>query len=361
MSFLWPHLLWALTLLPACVVAYVLLLRRRKAALRYASLALVREAGASPRWRRHVPPALMALALGAALVAAARPTAPVVLPAHHRTVMLAVDVSLSMRASDVLPDRITAAQAAARAFVEERPPSTRIGLVAFGGAAQLVQAPTDRAADLLAAIDRIELQRATATGAGLAVALEALFPGEDLGLDEIASRGAPPGRRLPGHGAGERPPPGAPLAGKGRTDPARERPPPVAAGSSDAGVIVLLSDGRRTTGPDPLEVARVAAERGVRVYTVGFGTPEGTSLMLDGFTVYVRLDEETLRGVAAMTHGEYFQASTASELQKVYRTLNAKLVMERRDTELTALFSAAAACLAALSGALSLAWFGRMG
>jgi Ca-activated chloride channel family protein len=349
MSFLWPQMLWLLLALPACVAAYVWLLRRRKAAVGYASLSLVREAmGTRPGLRRHVPPALFLIALAAALVAVSRPTAVVTLPSQFQTIVLAIDVSLSMRASDVLPDRITAAQAAARSFIEDHPPRARIGIVSFGGSAQLVQKPTDRNEDLIAAIDRFQLQRGTATGSALVVSLATLFPDQDIDVESVVF-----GRAGGSGGKG--------VAIDRPARPERERPAPVKPGSYASGVIVLLSDGRRTTGPDPIEVAKMAADRGVRVFTVGFGTVEGATIGFEGWSAYVRLDEETLKAVAELTRGEYYHAGTAADLKKVYQELNTRFVMERRDTEVTSLFSLAAALLAAAAGALSLAWFGRFG
>ncbi|MEI7447373.1 MAG: VWA domain-containing protein [Burkholderiales bacterium] len=346
MSFLWPQMLWLLALLPASVAAYVWLLRRRKAAVGFASLALVREAlGPGQRVRRHVPPALFLLAIAAALVAIARPTAVITLPSQFQTIVLAIDVSLSMRANDVQPDRITAAQAAAKAFIEDHPPRARIGIVSFGGSAQLVQKPTDRSDELIAAIDRFQLQRGTATGSALVVALATLFPDDDIDVESVVfgRQGSQRGQAIDAPREGAR----------------KERPAPVKPGSYPSGVIVLLSDGRRTTGPDPIEVAKMAADRGVRVFTVGFGTVEGATIGFEGWSAYVRLDEETLKAVAEMTRGEYYHAGTAQDLKKVYQELNTRFVMERKDTEVTSLFSAAAAILAALAGALSIAWFGR--
>ena len=347
MDFLWPRMLWLLLAVPLLVAVYLWLLGRRKAAVRYASVGLLREAvGTGPRIRRHVPPALFLLALVAALFAMARPTALVTLPSQHQTIVLAIDVSLSMRASDVLPDRITAAQAAAKAFIADHPPRARIGIVAFGGSAQLVQKPTERTDDLLAAIDRFQLQRGTATGSALVVSLATLFPDEGIDVESVVfGRGSRDGGR------------GVPIDRAARPEP--PRPPPVKAGSHATGVIVLLSDGRRTTGPDPIEVAKMAADRGVRVFTVGFGTLEGATIGFEGWSAYVRLDEETLKAVADITRGEYYHASTATDLKKVYQDLNTRFVLERKDTEVTSLFSAAAALLAALAGVLSIAWFGR--
>jgi Ca-activated chloride channel family protein len=344
MSFLWPQMLWLLLAVPACVAAYLWLLRRRKAAVRFASVALVREAlGTGHRVRRHVPPALFLLAMVAALFAIARPTTVITLPSQFQTIVLAIDVSLSMRATDVMPDRITAAQAAAKAFIQEHPPRARIGIVAFGGSAQLVQKPTDRSDDLIAAIDRFQLQRGTATGSALVVSLATLFPDDGIDVESVVF--GRPGDR------------GAPIDRPAKAE--RPKPPPVKPGSYPSGVIVLLSDGRRTTGPDPLEVAKMVADRGVRVFTVGFGTVEGATIGFEGWSAYVRLDAETLKAVADITRGEYFHAGTANDLKKVYQDLNTRFVMERRETEVTALFAAASALLAVLAGVLSLAWFGR--
>jgi Ca-activated chloride channel family protein len=348
MSFLWPQMLWLLLLVPASVAAYLWLLSRRKVAVRYASLSLVREAaGRGPGWRRHLPPLLLLGALAAALMAIARPTAVVTLPTQYQTIMLAIDVSLSMRATDVLPDRITAAQAAAKTFIEDHPPRARIGLVAFGGSAQLVQKPTERTDDLIAAIDRFQLQRGTATGSALVVALAALFPDDGIDVESVVFGRA-------GSRDGSR---GVPIDRPAKAE--RPPPAPVKPGSHTSGVIVLLSDGRRTTGPDPIDVARMAADRGVRVFTVGFGTLEGATIGFEGWSAYVRLDEEALKAVAQITHGEYFHAGTAADLKKVYQELNTRFVMERKETEVTGLLSALAALLLAGAGALSLAWFGR--
>jgi len=347
MSFLWPQMLWLLLAVPLLVGAYLWLLGRRKAAVSYASLSLVREAmGPGSRLRRHVPPLLFLLAMVAALVAVARPTAVVTLPSQYQTIMLAIDVSLSMRANDVMPDRITAAQAAAKAFIQDHPPRARIGIVAFGGSAQLVQKPTDRSEDLIAAIDRFQLQRGTATGSALVVALATLFPDEGIDVESVVfGRGGREGGR------------GVPL--DRAAQPEKPRPPPVKPGSYQSGVIVLLSDGRRTTGPDPIAVAQMAADRGVRVFTVGFGTLEGATIGFEGWSAYVRLDEEALKAVAQITQGEYYHAGTANDLKKVYQDLNTRFVLERKDTEVTSLFSLAAALLAVLAAALSVAWYGR--
>ena len=223
MTFFWPDMLWLLTAVPALVAVYLLLLRRKKkAALRYASLGLVKEAmGVGQRFRRHVPPLLLALALATMLIAVARPAAIVTLPMSQQTIILAMDVSGSMRARDVQPSRLAAAQEAAKAFVADLP-------------------------------------------------------------------------------------------------------------------------------------------RGVRVFTVGVGTPNGEVIGFEGWSFRTRLDEEALKSIADLTRGEYFHAGTALDLKKVYRGLNARLVFEKKPTEITALFSAAAAVLAFVSALLSLLWFNRI-
>jgi Ca-activated chloride channel family protein len=347
-TFLWPEMLWLLAAVPVLVGGYVLLLRRRKrAALPYASLSLVKAAlGPGQRIRRHVPPALFLAAMIAALLAIARPSALVTLPSEQRTIILAIDVSLSMRATDVQPNRLEAAKAAAKAFVAQQPADVRIGIVSFAGTASLVQQPTQNREDLVAAIDRLHLQRHTAIGSGLIVSLAAVFPDEDIDLESVIfGRGFARERSAPLEGAR-----------KGEKKPFQ----PVAPGSYASAAIILLTDGRRTTGPDPVEAARMAADRGVRVYTVGFGTAAGGSVDIDGWSIYMRFDEETLKAIAEVTRAQYFHAASAADLQKVYATLNAKFVLERKETEITALFAAVAAALAAAAAALSVLWFHRI-
>jgi len=335
MTFQWPEFLWLLAGLPLLAALYVYVLRRKKKfAVRYSSLSLLKEAMRGPGWRRHVPPLFLGLALAALIVALARPSAVMTLPAQHETVILAMDVSGSMRASDVEPNRLAAAQAAAKAFIADQPDSVRIAIVAFAGTATVAQAPTKNKEDLYAAIDRFQLQRATAIGSAIIVSLATLFP--DGGYDVSAYS----------YGAEKRRP------------PANFKPVPP--GSYGSAVIILLSDGQRTTGPDSVMAARLAAERGVRIFTVGVGTPEGKIVGFDGWQMHVRLDEETLRAIADLTRGEYFYAGNAVDLKKIYQTMNSRLVMETKKTEIGAFFSAAAALLVLAGGLLSLAWFNRI-
>lgn len=337
MTFQWPEVLWLMLAVPALVAAYVVLLRkRRKLALQYASLSLVRDSVGSGV-RRHIPPLLLLAALALMIAATARPSAVLTLPSQHETVILAMDVSGSMRATDVQPTRLAAAQAAAKAFIAEQPENVRIGVVAFAGTATVAQAPTRNHEDVIAAIDRFQLQRATAIGSAIVVSLATLFP--DAGIDLAALT----------------------YGGEGRK-PVKPAPSfkPVPPGSYASGAIVLLTDGQRTTGPDSIQMARLAAERGVRIYTVGVGTPKGSIVGIEGWSMRVGLDEETLKAVADITRGEYFYAGTAVDLKKIYESLRSRLVLEKKRTEVTALFAAAAALLVIVSAALSLAWFNRI-
>jgi Ca-activated chloride channel family protein len=341
---MWPEALWFMLALPLLLAGYLWVLqRKKKQAVKYANLAMVREAmGAGQRIRRHIPPFLFFLALTAMLLALARPQATITLPTQHETVILAMDISGSMRATDVEPNRLVAAQNAAKQFVAEQPDNVRVGVVAFAGTATVAQAPTRSREDVIAAIDRFQLQRATAIGSAIIVSLATLFPDHGLDVGQMMY-GADNNRR-------------------GGAAPKDDRPAhkPVPPGSYASAVIILLTDGQRTTGPDSIAAAKLAAERGVRIYTVGVGTPEGKIIGFEGWSMRVRLDEETLKAVADITRGEYFYAGNAVDLKKVYQALNAKLVLERKKTEVTALFSGLAALLAVISAALSLAWFHRI-
>jgi Ca-activated chloride channel family protein len=352
-DFLWPDMLWLLLALPLLVLAYLWLLRRqRKMAVRFASLSVVREAlGSGPGWRRHIPPALLLLALACMLIAAARPVAMVTLPSQQRTILLAMDVSISMRASDVLPNRMVAAQEAAKAFITSLPRQVKVGIVAFAGSAQVAQLPTQSRDDLLRAIDSFQLQRGTATGNGLMLSLATLFPNSGLDILALDSRMGAGG----GMGGGR----GSPLAPRGMPG-APEQPAPVPPGSYTSAAIVMLTDGRRTTGVDPLLAAQLAADRGVRVYTVGVGTNEGETVGFEGWSMRVTLDEETLKAIAAKTSAEYFYAGNAPDLKKIYEALSSRLAVERRETEVSALFALAAAALALLAAGLSVWRYGRI-
>ena len=346
--FLWPDFLWGLLVLPLLVLLYAWLMRRRRqSALRYASMSLVREAmGKGPGWRRHVPPVLLLLALTAMLLAAARPMATITLPSTQQTIILAMDVSGSMRATDVLPNRLVASQNAAKAFLKELPRHVKVGIVAFAGSAQVVQPVTLSREDLNAAIDKFQMQRATAIGSAIVVALSEIFPGQ-VDLASVTW-----GRQQD------------PFAAQGRAidQPVPEKKPfqPVPPGSYGSAAIILLTDGQRTTGVDTEEASKMAAERGVRVYTVGVGTVDGEVIGFEGWSMRVRLDEETLKAVARETKGEYFYAGTAENLRQVYESLSSRLTVEKKETEVSGLLALAAAVLVLLSAGLSLFWFHKV-
>ena len=348
LTFMWPSLLWLLLALPLLVMLYLWLMRRKKKmALRFASLSIVREAmGTGPGFRRHIPPILFLLAIAAMLLAASRPFAVVMLPSQQETIMLAMDVSGSMRATDVLPSRIVAAQNAAKAFLVSLPRDVKVGIVAFAGSAQVAQMPTLNREDLVSAIDRFQLQRATAIGNGIVLSLATLFP--DAGIDLSAMQF---GHRQKGVSIDQ-----AAKDGKEAKKPFT----PVPAGSYTSGAIILLTDGQRTTGVDSMEAAKMAADRGVRVYTVGIGTVTGETIGFEGWSMRVKLDEETLKAIANKTQADYFYAGTAEDLKKVYETLSSRLTLEKKETEISGLLALLAAVLAIISAGLSTLWFNRI-
>lgn len=354
MTFVWPQMLWALLAVPLLAGAYVAWTRRRGAARStFGGLSL--SAGPGRGAWRHLPPALFLLAITLLLLSVGRPAAVVTLPAQHETVILAIDVSGSMRATDVKPTRLAASQAAARAFVDAQPRSTRIGIVTFAGTASLVQPPTEDREDVAQAIERLQPQRGTAIGSAIVVSLATIFPGTGIDLRMV-------GRREAGADGNREERRDAARAGAGVGPGAPQAKPfePVPAGSFESAVIVLLSDGQSTTGPDPVAAARLAAERGVRIYTVGIGTAKGEVLRTDGWSMRVSLDEAGLKTVADLTRGEYFLADSAAELKRIYQSMSSRFVMEKKELEVGALFAAAAALLALLGAGLSVAWYGRV-
>ena len=320
MNFLWPEALWLALAAPALAIIYYA--RRPKA---------IAGMPRASTWQKHVAPTLFFSALAIAALAAARPTALITLPSQQRTIILTIDVSLSMRAGDVLPSRLAAAQAAAKDFIREQPGDARLGIVSFAGTAVVIQQPTKDRDELIAAIDRLQLDRHTAIGSGIIVSLAALFPNDGIDVESFGKRGAP-----------------------------RDAKPPVPPGSNTNAAIILLTDGRRTIGPDPLQAARMAADRGVRVYTVGFGNANGAPVQVEGYSIYMMFDEETLKAIAALTGAEYFHATSGAELKKIYDSLSAKFVLQREQTEVTAFFAAVAAALLIAAAGLSLAWSGRI-
>ncbi|RPI46897.1 MAG: VWA domain-containing protein [Betaproteobacteria bacterium] len=341
MTLLWPRMLWLLAPLPVLAWAYIRLGARRRAAnARLAGLSLLAAAATrGARLRVALPPLLFLGALIALIAAASRPQAMVLLPSMHKDVILALDTSGSMRATDVKPNRLSAAQSAARTFVESQPSHSRIGIVSFAGSASVVQSLTDQREDLLQAIERMQLQRGTALGSGIYIALATLLPGAGIDLEQLVHGQPPHWSRL------------------GRESKHQPVPP----GSNRSAAIVLLSDGESNHGPDPLEAAKLAADHGVRVYTVGIGSREGHILGFSGWSMRVRMDEDTLRKIAATTHGEYYAATSTQELKSIYEHLSARMVIERaRSVEVSALLVGMGALLLAVSAFCSVLWFNRV-
>lgn len=350
-SFLWPSMLWGLATVLLLAAGYVWLdARRRRATVHYPALKSVGVAirgGAG--WRRHVAPVLALLALTALIIAIARPQAVLTLPSRIKTVMLVIDLSGSMRAQDIKPSRIRAAQQAARVLLDDQPATVSVGVVAMAGTAAVAQAPSRSKDDVAAAIERLKPQGGTALGNGLLIALTALLPEATNDAERLMNDDTPQPRKPAVSGNAS-----SPATSDSDTDA-------VTPGSYGAGAIVVFSDGESNAGPGALQAAQLAATRGVRVYTVGVGTPEGVVLSVDGMSSRVRLDEKVLKQVADATGAEYFRLEDTAQLKKVYRALHARLAFDKRDqVEVTAFFTALGALLATMAGLLSLWWFGRV-
>ena len=337
MDFIWIKMLWMLLLVPVLVIAYILVQRRRqKYALRYSSLSLVKDAlGHGPGIRRHIPPILFLVSVVTMIVALARPAATVMLPSQQSTVILTIDVSGSMRADDLKPNRLEAAKSAALAFVAKQPKHVRIGVVSFSDNPAIVQAPTTDREAVVAAISRLTPQRGTAIGSGLLTSLDALFE------EPNAKPTATPRDSL----SLPKPTP---------------TPTPLQRGTYTSAVVILLSDGVSNRGPRPLDIIDQLSNRGVRVYTVGVGSTQGTILKVEGFSVRVRLDEETLTRIAERTGASYFKADSETDLHDIYENLSTNLVLKPEQTELTAGFTGLATVLLLTAGTLSLLWFNRL-
>jgi len=352
MALLWPGFLLLLGLIPLLVAVYIWMLRRRRRfAVRFSSLALVRQALPQQSWlRRHLPFALFLLALAGLVMALARPAAIVSVPTGRATIILAMDVSRSMCSTDIPPNRLEAAQAAALSFIQSQPPGAQIGIVAFAGFAELILAPTADQEVLEDAVESLTTGRRTAIGSAILKSLDAIA--------EIDQNVAP---------------------SVSDTAPGIE-PTPVPKGAYAPAIIVLLTDGASNRGPWPLDAAQQAVDRGVRVYTIGFGTAEGGAMNCGqpfpsdgrfggggqfsgdpfggggGGGFRRGIDEETLQEIADMTGGDYYAPESANELQEVFRSLPTYLITRHETMEISVAFAAAGALLAGLAMVLSLIW-----
>jgi Ca-activated chloride channel family protein len=343
MSFEWPWALGLLVIVPVIIALYVLMQqRRRKYALRYASVALVSQAvGKGPGMRRHIPAALYITAIAAMIIGLARPTATVPIPQNTGTIILSLDVSGSMLAEDVKPDRMEATKSAVREFIKKQPKGVKIGVVAFSDFASLVAPPSTDRKQALDAVSRLQPQRGTNIGAGLQIALDSINELSDIGRSTSSQPGQPTQNQL-------RAPTPTPV------------PKPVGTTKGPPASIVLLSDGQSNTGPDPVKIAEEAVAAGIKVYTIGIGTPEGTILQIQGRNVFTRLDEDTLKVVAQKTEAQYFRATDEASLTKIYDDLTRERRFEDEETEITFAFAAVAGVLFLIAGGLGMLWFNRL-
>jgi Ca-activated chloride channel family protein len=334
-SFIWPSMLFSLAAVPLLALWYLVLQRRqRKIAAQYSSLGLTQGVpGRNPRLRRHMPPTLFLLSLAILLVALARPQMVVSLPRVEGTVILAFDVSGSMAADDMKPTRMEAAKAAALDFVDRQPLSVQVGVVAFSDNGFSVQAPTDDHEAIAAAINRLTPTRGTSLANGILVS-----------LNTIAAMDAP---EPPRYYSNVTPAP-------------TPWPTPVPRGTHSSAVIVLLTDGENNESPDPLVAAQLAADRGVRVYTVGIGSPAGANIQIEGFTIHTTLDEAMLKQIAQISDGAYFNAQNQQELLSIYENLEPQLALKPEKTEITAILAGAGILVMLVAGMLSLVWFSRV-
>jgi Ca-activated chloride channel family protein len=324
-NFLYPVLLGAAVVVTAAAVAaYAWLHRRRAAALAAAGFGTPGGGSRRAALRRHLPYALLLTALPVLLVGLARPEAELAVPRVAGTVVLAFDASNSMKATDVTPTRLGAAQAAATRFVEDQPDSVDVGVLTFGDQALLTQAPTGDHAAAIAAIKRLKVGGGTSIGQAILAALGTIT-------------GKPV--RLPADGT---------------------IPDTKALGYWPSATIVLFSDGQQTGGPDTEVAAQVAAAAGVRVQTVGIGTTRGATVEVDGYQLGTALDETLLTTVAQTTGGAYHRAADAATLNDVTRSIDLRLTTKKEPVELTAPFAGAALLLLTLGALLSTRWHGRI-
>ncbi len=357
MSLLWPGFLLLLVLIPLIVAAYILILRRRRRfAIRYSSLSLVREALPRQSWvRRYLPFILFLLALTSLIIALGRPVSIITVPSGQTTIILTIDVSRSMCSTDIVPTRLQAAETAALSFIQRQNSTSQIGVVAFSGFAEVIQPPTNDQELLTAAIQSLLVGRRTAIGSGILKSLDTIAEVDKSVAPSISdtSTGVPPA--------------------------------PVAPGAYAPDIIVLLTDGASNTGPLPLEAAQQAVDRGIRVYTIGFGTANGGEFpncgqQFQGTEPFGGgqgfgggfgpggggfgpgggfrrgIDEVTLKKIADMTGGTYYSAESAGELQKVFNNLPTYLITKHETTEISVFFAGLGAILAALAMLLSMIW-----
>ena len=338
MIFIWPLMLLCLLALPIFVALYLRAAQqRRKRIANIGSLGVVQELGRPLGWRRHIPPALYLLGLTLMTLALARPQATLSLPRLEGIVMLTFDVSGSMAAGDMQPTRMEAAKTAARDFVNRQPPSVQIGVVAFSDSGLAIQIPTNDKNAILTTINRLTPTLGTSLANGIVTSIHAI---------EIAQQGEKTNYYV-------------------QTKPDQQptpvpTPTPLPKGTFTSATIVLLSDGENNQNPNPMEAAQLAVDRGIRIHTVGVGSPEGITLKANGFSVFTKLDEGALQDISKLTEGDYYNAQSADDLRAIYQNLDTQLVVRPDNTEVTALFAGISIIALLVGGALSLLWFGRV-
>lgn len=327
MSFTWPLLLLSLLLVPVLVVVYVQFMRRRQVASTQLGLRLTDGSANGRRLlRRHIAPLIFLVAITLLLVSLARPRVVLALPHLEGTAILAFDVSSSMKADDLKPTRLDAAKHAASAFVKKQPSTVKIGVVAFSDNAFVTLRPTEVHDDVLTAIDRLSPQGGTSLSEGMFASLGAIS-GKPIQVPENVSE---------------------------------EDLLALDIGHFGSAVIILLSDGEHTSRVDPLQVAELAAGAGVRVFPIGIGKPEGTTLSIDGYRVATALNEPLLKQIATATDGTYVRAEDETQLADGYGNIDLRLTTNGEDTEVTSIFAGAALLLLFAGSLLTTYWFGRV-
>jgi len=335
-EFTWPVMLVGLGVIPVLLLSWVAVRRRQHRLLSaFADPHLLPRLGRGARLRfPSLPFFLYLVAIGLLVFASSRPVAAIPVPANRAAVVVALDVSKSMVATDLAPSRLEAAKQAVREFLRSIPRSAKVGLVSFSDYAQVLVRPTTEHQDVLDALERLQPIQATSIGSAILTAVRAL-PGRETAGQELLNQ-------------------------QQGTLPLPSPSPPPSAEPLPPGAILLISDGVSTFGIDPMQAAEVARRVGVKIYAVGVGTPQGSVQEVDGQLVFIPFDPTGLQRITAITGGRYFYPPTSEDLRRVYRELGRSMAWERQRTEVTFLFAAAGGLFILAGGALSLAWFRRL-
>ncbi len=340
MSFIWSSLLYLLLCVPLLVLLYQRIQKRkREAAARFGGFGALHDSSSGTSTRRKLPALLFLIAITILILSLARPQAVISMPRIEGTVILTFDVSGSMAADDLKPTRMEAAKAAALEFVDTQPTSVKIGVVAFSDGGITVQNPTGERSEVIDTIERLVPRRGTSVGNGILVALNtiAVDAGDPAFLSTSNIPDTPPLQS--------------------DTAPQSEALPE---GWYPSSAIVLFSDGENNQDPDPVAAADLAADLGVRIYTVGVGTAEGATITVEGFTVHSQLNEPVLQYISVTTGGAYYNAGNEEDLRRIYDDLEPKLSIQTEEMEVTSLLAGLGILLFIIGGAISLLWFGRV-